>query len=80
MLADLGPGELSLDHALGTEVPGPVVALLALAGGIGGSAVLTRVGSSSEAVASAEADQAQSTPVPAPEPAGARPVAPEPAA
>lgn len=41
-VADLGPGELSLDHALGIEVKGPLVALLALAGGIGTAAVLTR--------------------------------------
>jgi putative oxidoreductase len=41
-LADLGPGDISLDHALGLEVHGPVVALLALAAGIGGAAVVTR--------------------------------------
>ena len=40
-LTDVGPGDLSLDHALGTEVKGPLVALLALAAGIGGAAVLT---------------------------------------
>jgi putative oxidoreductase len=45
-LADLGPGELSLDHALGTEVKGPLVALLALAAGIGGAAVMTGAGGS----------------------------------
>src|SRR5437763_9567453 len=41
-LADVGPGELSLDHALGTEVKGPLVALAALAGGVAGAAVMTR--------------------------------------
>jgi putative oxidoreductase len=41
-LADVGPGEASLDHALGLEIKGPLVALLALAGGVAGSAVLTR--------------------------------------
>jgi putative oxidoreductase len=41
-LADVGPGDISLDHALGLEVHGPVVALLAVAAGIGGAAVLTR--------------------------------------
>jgi putative oxidoreductase len=41
-LADVGPGEISLDHALGLEVNGPVVALLALAAGVGGSALMTR--------------------------------------
>lgn len=47
-LADVGPGDLSLDHALGIEVKGPVVALLALAGGVAGSAALTRAGSTAE--------------------------------
>jgi putative oxidoreductase len=41
-LADLGPGEFSLDRALGLEVNGPIVALLALAAGIGGAAAMTR--------------------------------------
>lgn len=41
-LADVGPGDVSLDHALGLEVNGPVVALLALAAGVGGSALMTR--------------------------------------
>jgi putative oxidoreductase len=40
-LADLGPGDLSVDRALGIEVKGPLVALLALAAGIGGAALLT---------------------------------------
>jgi putative oxidoreductase len=44
-LADVGPGDLSLDHALGIEVKGPLVALLALAAGIGGAMVLTGGGS-----------------------------------
>jgi putative oxidoreductase len=44
-LADVGPGDVSLDHALGIEVKGPLVALLALAAGIGGAAVLTGGGS-----------------------------------
>jgi putative oxidoreductase len=37
-LADVGPGDLSLDHALGTELHGPFWALAALAAGIGASA------------------------------------------
>jgi putative oxidoreductase len=41
-LADLGPGDLALDNAVGIEVNGPLVALLALAGGVAGSAILTR--------------------------------------
>ncbi len=51
-LADLGPGEVSLDHALGTEIKGPLVALLALAGGVGGAALATR-SSESEPVGAA---------------------------
>lgn len=41
LLADLGPGDLSLDRRLGTELRGSLVALLALAGGLAGGAVLT---------------------------------------
>src|SRR5579859_2335848 len=41
-LADLGPGDVSLDHALGTEVKGPLVALATLAGAIGTATLLTR--------------------------------------
>lgn len=37
-LAAAGPGELSLDHALGVERSGPAVALAALAAGLLGSA------------------------------------------
>ncbi len=47
-LVDAGPGDLSLDHALGTEIRGPLMALLALAGGVAGAAALTRAGSSPE--------------------------------
>lgn len=42
VLADLGPGEFSLDHALGIEVRGPLVALGALAGGVAGATLMTR--------------------------------------
>lgn len=41
-LADLGPGDISLDHALGIEVNGPLVGLLALAGGIGVATAMTQ--------------------------------------
>lgn len=37
-LAEVGPGELSLDHALGTERSGPGWALFALAAGVAGAA------------------------------------------
>jgi putative oxidoreductase len=41
-LADVGPGDLSLDHAFGIELNGPLVALLALAGGVAGAALVSR--------------------------------------
>ncbi len=62
-LADIGPGELSLDHALGTEVKGPLVALLALTAGVGGAAIMTR-STESEPVSTAPAAE---DPVTAPE-------------
>jgi putative oxidoreductase len=73
-LADTGPGDWSFDHALGTEVKGPLVALLALAGGIGGAYVMTELGASEPETASDDEPQTESTPLPAPEPAGAVPV------
>ena len=54
VLADIGPGPVSLDRALGTEVRGPLVALAALAAGFAGPLVLQRL--------TAEADEA--TPAP----------------
>jgi len=60
-LADLGPGHVSLDHALGIEVKGPLVAPLALAAGIGGATVLTEAGSQDTEPAPAPTD----TPEPA---------------
>jgi putative oxidoreductase len=62
-LADVGPGDVSVDHALGIEVKGPLVALLALAAGIGGAAVLAGTGS--------EATEPVAPPTDAPEPAEA---------
>lgn len=50
-LADLGPGDVSVDRALGIEVSGPLVALLALVGGIGVATVTTQ-SSESEPVGS----------------------------
>ena len=41
-LADVGPGHVSLDHALGIELNGPLVAVLALAGGVAGATLVTR--------------------------------------
>jgi putative oxidoreductase len=59
-IADVGPGDMSLDRALDLEVNGPVVALLALGAGVGGGALLTR-GRGTEAPSV--------VPAPAPEPA-----------
>jgi putative oxidoreductase len=41
-LADVGPGDVSLDHAMGLEVKGPLVALLALGAGVAGATLVTR--------------------------------------
>lgn len=73
-LADVGPGDFSLDHALGTEVKGPLVALLALAGGIAGATVMTEVASEPGSTGPERADASEVKPAPAPEPAGAVPV------
>jgi putative oxidoreductase len=70
-LADVGPGDLSLDHALGTELKGPLVALAALAGGVAGAELMTRP----TADVSEETSEAQASPAPAPAPAGSEPVA-----
>jgi len=45
-LADVGPGDLSLDRALGIDASGPLVAMLALGAGIGGATLLTRASDS----------------------------------
>lgn len=68
-LADLGPGQLSLDHALGTEVKGPLVALLALAGGVAGAELMTRP----PFVEAAATEDASAQPV-APAPRGSKPI------
>lgn len=50
-LAETGPGDLSLDHALGTERSGPGWALASLATGIGTAALTMAVGRRSKPVA-----------------------------
>ena len=56
-IAESGPGRLSLDHAIGTKLSGPVVALAQLAAGIGGAyVILESVEEASQTVASAPAD------------------------
>lgn len=42
--ADVGPGELSLDNAIGIDASGPFVAILALAAGIGGAKAFIKAG------------------------------------
>jgi putative oxidoreductase len=61
-LADLGPGEFSLDHALGIEVRGPLAALGALAGGVAGATLLTRSSESVPPAAPAAVDDAAERP------------------
>ena len=79
VLADLGPGEFSLDRALGIEVRGPLVALGALAGGIAGAALMTREPESEPAAATpAPAASAAAPPAPAPDPAPDPPPDPAP--
>jgi putative oxidoreductase len=72
-LADVGPGDFSLDHALGTEVKGPLVALAALAGGIAGAELATR-SSEPEPAETAEPEVETETAPPAPAPRGSEPV------
>jgi putative oxidoreductase len=55
VLADVGPGHFSLDHALGIEVKGPAVAALALGAGVGGAYAMTK---DSDGAAPAAADAA----------------------
>ena len=53
--AEIGPGPVSLDHALGIEHSGPGWALLALAAGIAGPTVLVEAGEAPPAETSAAA-------------------------
>jgi putative oxidoreductase len=53
LLADIGPGPISLDRALGTEVRGPLVALAALGAGLAGPRLLERLAPSEPAPAPA---------------------------
>jgi putative oxidoreductase len=50
-VADAGPGEWSLDHALGLKLKGPVWALAALGAGVAGPSLLARGGGSQEQTA-----------------------------
>jgi len=61
-IADLGPGPVSLDRALGTEVRGPLVALAALGAGFAGPLLLQRASAGESAPAP---EQQGETPEPA---------------
>ena len=65
LLADAGPGPLSLDRALGTELRGTLVALAALGAGLAGPLLLERLAPSEPA------------PAPVPQTDAPQPVAPE---
>jgi putative oxidoreductase len=54
MIADAGPGPVSLDRALGTELRGPLVALAALGAGLAGPSLLERFAPSEPAPAHAQ--------------------------
>jgi putative oxidoreductase len=66
-LADVGPGPISLDRALGTERTGPLVALAALGAGLAGPRLMERL----------NAPAAEPAPAPAPQTAEPQPAAPE---
>jgi putative oxidoreductase len=66
-LADVGPGPLSLDRALGTERTGSLVALAALGAGLAGPKLLERLNAGTDQPAAA----------PAPQTAEPQPAAPE---
>jgi putative oxidoreductase len=53
LLVEAGPGELSLDHRLGTEISGPAIALAALGAGLGGAALNLRSAEAAPAPAAA---------------------------
>jgi putative oxidoreductase len=53
-VADVGPGDWSLDHLLGTEFSGPFWALLALGAGVAGPALLVKPAAQGDAPAQQE--------------------------
>ena len=65
-LAEVGPGKLSLDHALGKERSGPGWALAALALGAAGAAGAHLLAESAPAPAPAEESAGSQEPVAAP--------------
>jgi putative oxidoreductase len=61
-LADIGPGPISLDHALGIEKSGPLVALAALGAGLAGPRLLDRLAPAPEESSPAPAQQSNGQP------------------
>ncbi|MBV9820050.1 MAG: DoxX family protein [Solirubrobacterales bacterium] len=79
-LAETGPGAPSVDVASGSEMYGPLWALLALAGGVAGAAgahLIAERGTSPAEPAPPAGTPASSAPAPAPEPIAAAPNAPD---
>jgi putative oxidoreductase len=70
-LADVGPGDVSLDRALGIDASGPLVAMLTLGAGIGGAALLTRSGAAEPSGAGSVPGDPASTAEPVTTPVGA---------
>jgi putative oxidoreductase len=64
-VADAGPGEWSLDHALGLNLKGPAWALAALAAGAAGPSLLTRGGAEETAPVPTPQSTEQTAPTPA---------------
>jgi putative oxidoreductase len=68
-IADIGPGPVSLDRALGTEKSGPLWALAALAAGLAGPRVLERFAPAPEPQPEQQRFVREEEPVSAPAPA-----------
>ena len=66
MLADAGPGPISLDEKLGLRLSGPVVALAALGAGLAGPKLLERLAPADEPEAAPPAAEQAPDAVPAP--------------
>ena len=60
-IADHGPGPLSLDHALGIEKKGTLIALAVLAAGLAGPQLVKRLSAGGEEPAAPGADDAAAT-------------------
>jgi putative oxidoreductase len=64
-LTDVGPGNWSLDHALGTELSGPFWTVAALAAGIAGPLLLVKPESGAQATSEPQAQEAPTAGSPA---------------